>query len=55
MNATFLLRFSFDYYGKEGHEKIVCFTKFPESKQLQLPQQNLLASFAALQLKAKAP
>jgi hypothetical protein len=30
-----------DYYGKEGHQKVVCFAKFPEWKQLRLSQQNL--------------
>jgi hypothetical protein len=44
-----------DYCGKEKHHEIVCFAKFPEWKQLQLPQQNLLASSAAPQPKAKAP
>jgi hypothetical protein len=43
-----------DYCGKEGHQEVVCFAKFPEWKQLRLPWQNLLASFATPQLKAKA-
>jgi len=43
-----------DYCGKEGHHEAVCFAKFPKRKQLQLPWQNLSASFAALQPKAKA-
>jgi hypothetical protein len=25
-----------DYYGKEGHQKAICFAKFPTQKQLQL-------------------
>ncbi len=33
-----------DYYGKEGHQEVVCFAKFSERKQLRLPWQNLLAS-----------
>ncbi len=44
-----------DYCGKEGHQKVVCFVKFPEQKQLRLLRQNLLASSAAPQPKAKAP
>jgi hypothetical protein len=44
-----------DYYGKEGHQKVVCFAKFLEQKQFQLPRQNLLASSVAPQPKAKAP
>jgi hypothetical protein len=43
-----------DYCGKEGHQEIICFAKFPERKQLRLPQQNLVASSVAPQLKAKA-
>ncbi len=43
-----------DYYAKEGHQEVVCFAKFPERKQLQLPRQNLSASFNAPQPKAKA-
>ncbi len=44
-----------DYYGKEGHQGIVCFAKFPDWKQLRLPQKNLPAYSIALQPKAKAP
>jgi len=44
-----------DYYGKEGHQEAVCFAKFLEWKQLQLPWQNLPASSTVLQPKAKAP
>jgi hypothetical protein len=45
----------FDYYGKEGHQETVYFAKFPEQKQFRLPRQNLLASSATPQPKAKAP
>jgi len=45
----------YDYCGKEGHQETVCFAKFSKRKQLRLPRQNLPASSAALQLKAKAP
>jgi hypothetical protein len=34
-----------DYCGKEGHQKAICFAKFREWKQLQLPRQNLPTSF----------
>jgi hypothetical protein len=44
-----------DYCGKEGHQEFVCFAKFPEQKQLRLQRQNLLASSAVPQPKAKAP
>jgi len=44
-----------DYCGKEGHQESVCFAKFPERKQLRLQRQNLLASSAVPQPKAKAP
>jgi len=44
-----------DYYGKKGHQEAVCFAKFPERKQLQLPWQNLPASSVVPQPKAKAP
>ncbi len=44
-----------DYYGKEGHHESVCFAKFLERKQLRLQWQNLLASSAVPQPKAKAP
>jgi hypothetical protein len=44
-----------DYCGKEGHHETVCFAKFSEQKQLQLPRQNLPASSVAPQPKAKAP
>jgi len=44
-----------DYYGKEGHQKAICFAKFPERKQLQLPWQNLPTSSVTPQPKAKAP
>jgi hypothetical protein len=27
-----------DYCAKEGHQEVVCFAKFSEQKQLQLPQ-----------------
>jgi hypothetical protein len=37
-----------DYCGKEGHQEAICFNKFSGRKQLQLPQQNLLASAIAL-------
>jgi hypothetical protein len=43
-----------DYCGKEGHQEVVYFAKFPERKKLQLPQQNLLASSVSAQPKAKA-
>ncbi|CAK9260873.1 unnamed protein product [Sphagnum jensenii] len=44
-----------DYCGKEGHHEAVCFAKFPERKQLRLQRQNLPASSAVPQPKAKAP
>ncbi len=44
-----------DYFGKEGHQEAVCFAKFLERKQIQLPRQNVPTSSTALQLKAKAP
>jgi hypothetical protein len=44
-----------DYCGKEGHQESVCFAKFPERKQLRLQRQNLPASSAVPQPKAKAP
>jgi hypothetical protein len=44
-----------DYCGKEGHQEFVYFAKFPERKQLRLQWQNLPASSAAPQPKAKAP
>jgi hypothetical protein len=44
-----------DYCGKKGHQKVICFAKFLERKQLQLPQQNMPVFFIAPQLKAKAP
>jgi len=44
-----------DYCGKEGHQEFVCFAKFPERKQLRLQLQNLPASSAVPQPKAKAP
>ncbi len=44
-----------DYCGKEGHQESVYFAKFPEWKQLRLQRQNLPASSAAPQPKAKAP
>jgi hypothetical protein len=43
-----------DYYGKKGHQEVVCFAKFLEQKQLQLPRQNMPASPVAPQPKAKA-
>ncbi len=43
-----------DYCGKEGHQEVVCFAKFPERKELQLPWQNLLAFSIAAQPKAMA-
>jgi hypothetical protein len=43
-----------DYFGKQGHQEVVCFAKFLERKQLWLPRQNLPTSFGAPQLKAKA-
>jgi hypothetical protein len=43
-----------DYCGKEGHHEAICFAKFLEWKQLQLPRQNLLTSSAFPQPKAKA-
>ncbi len=43
-----------DYCGKEGHQEAIYFAKFPEWKQLRLPQQNLPASFVFTQQKAKA-
>ncbi len=45
----------YDYHGKEGHQKVVCFAKFSKGKQFQLPWQNMPTSFVALQPKAKAP
>jgi hypothetical protein len=44
-----------DCCGQVGQQEAVCFAKFPEWKQLRLSQQNMSASFVALQLKAKAP
>jgi hypothetical protein len=43
-----------DYCGKEGHQESVCFAKFPKRKQLRLQRQNLPASSAVPQPKAKA-
>ncbi len=43
-----------DYCGKEGHQEAVCFAKFPKQKQLRLQRQNLPASSAVPQPKAKA-
>jgi len=43
-----------DYCGKEGHQEVVCFAKFPKQKQLWLPRQNLPAFSTAPQPKAKA-
>ncbi len=43
-----------DYCGKKGHQETICFAKFLEWKQLQLPQQNLPASFVTFQPKPKA-
>ncbi len=43
-----------DCYGKEGHQKAICFTKFLERKQLRLSCQNLPTSFVTTQPKAKA-
>jgi hypothetical protein len=55
VNATFLPRISFVIImGKKGHHEAVCFAKFPERKQLWLPQQNLLTSSVVPQPKAKA-
>jgi hypothetical protein len=53
-NIPFELLFC-DYCGKEGHHEAVCFAKFSERKQFQLPRQNLLAFSIAPQPKAKAP
>jgi len=47
--------FFYYYCGKEGHQEIVYFTKFPERKQLRLPRQNLPTFSVALQPKTKAP
>jgi hypothetical protein len=44
-----------DYCGKKRHHEVVYFAKFSEWKQLQLPRQNLPASYVAPQPKAKAP
>jgi hypothetical protein len=44
-----------DYCGKDGHQEVFYFAKFPERKQLRLPQQNLPTSSDVLQPKAKAP
>ncbi len=44
-----------DYCGKEGHKEAVCFAKFLERNQLRLQRQNLPASSAVPQPKAKAP
>jgi len=41
-----------DYCEKEGHQKAICFVKFPK---LRFPQQNLPTSFATPPPKAKAP
>jgi len=43
-----------DYCGKEGHQEAICFPKFLEQKQLQLPRQNLPTSSIASQPKTKA-
>jgi hypothetical protein len=43
-----------DYYGKERHQEAICFAKFPEWKQLRLPEQNLLVYSSAPRPKAKA-
>jgi hypothetical protein len=43
-----------DYCGKEGHQEVICFAKFLEQKQFQLPQQNLRAFHVAPLPKAKA-
>jgi len=45
----------YDYCGKAGHWKVVCFVKFPERRQLWLPWQNLPTSSTVSQPKAKAP
>jgi len=44
-----------DYCGKDGHQEAICFAKFLEWKQLQLPLQNLPTSSVVPQPKAKAP
>ncbi len=44
-----------DYCGKKGHQEAICFAKFPEKMQLQLPRQNLPTSSTARQPKAIAP
>jgi hypothetical protein len=43
-----------NYCGKKRHQKVVCFGKFLEWKQLQSPHQNMSASSVAFQLKTKA-
>jgi hypothetical protein len=56
VSATFFLKIYFVIIvGKEGHQEVVCFTKFPKRKQLRLLRQNLPASSIAAQPKAKAP
>ncbi len=44
-----------DYYGKKGHQEVVCFVKFQERNQFQLSRANLSASSVGPQPKAKAP
>ncbi len=44
-----------DYCGKEGHQEAICFCQVPGTETTLIPRQNLLTSFATLQLKAKAP
>jgi hypothetical protein len=46
-----------DYCGKEGHQEAICFAKFSEWKQLQLPRQNLptLSVFAQPKTNALQP
>ncbi len=42
-----------DYCGKKGHHEAVCFAKFPERKQLQLPRQNLPTLYAPFNQKLR--
>jgi hypothetical protein len=36
-----------NYYGEKGHQEALYVAKFAKRKQLQLPRQNLPASFVA--------
>jgi len=43
-----------DYYGKDGHQEAICFSKFLERKQLRLSQQNLPPSIQAFPTKGNS-